>query len=154
MSMKIRFAQDTDYAAIARLHRSTIRHVNSKDYPAEVISIWSKRTKASRYRESAAKVKRWVAVEKGKIIGFCDHGFQCEIGGLYVHKDFQGKGVGRKLLKKMEVSMKQLGCNKIKIVSTISAKYFYKKHGYRVIKKKLHQIENKKVDVFLMNKNI
>lgn len=152
--MKIRLAQDKDYAGIARLHRNTIRHINAKDYPEDVISIWSKRTKASRFRNSASKVKRWVAVEKGKIVGFCDHDFKCELSGLYIHKDFQGKGLGGKLLKIAEKSMKKLGCKKIKIMSTISAKTFYQKNDYKVIKKDFHPIENKKIRVFSMNKSV
>lgn len=152
--MKIRLAQNKDYAPIARLHKATIRHINSKDYPEDVVSVWSKRTKASRFRNSASKVKRWVAVEKEKIVGFCDHDFKCDLGGLYIHKDFQGKGIGGKLLKKAEESMKKLGCKKITIMSTISAKTFYQKNGYKVIKKGFHQIENKKVKVFNMSKTI
>jgi len=152
--MRIRLAQNKDFACIARLHRETIRHVNSKDYPEDVISVWSGRTKASRFRNSASKVKRWVAIDKEKIIGFCDHDFNCELGGLYIHKDFQGKGIGKKLVKKAEDSMKKLGCKKIKIMSTVTAKTFYQKNGYKVIKKSSHQIEDKKVDVFIMNKTI
>lgn len=150
--MKIRLAQDKDYAAIARLHRATIKHINSKDYPEDVISVWAGRTNVRRFRNNAAKVKRWVAVENDKIIGFCDHNYQCELDGLYIHKDFQGKGVGKKLLKVAEDSMKKLGCKKIKIISTITAKTFYQKNSYKVIKRKLHQIEDKKAKVFIMSK--
>jgi putative acetyltransferase len=152
--MIIRLAQDKDFASIARLHRETIRHVNSKDYPEDIILVWSGRTKASRYRNSASKVKRWVAVENEKVIGFCDHNFKCELDGLYIHKDFQGKGIGKKLLKKAEDSMKKIGCKIIKIISTITAKTFYQKNGYKVIKKSSHQIEDKKADVFIMSKTI
>ena len=59
--MKIRLAQDKDYAEMARLHRGSVRHINSKDYPNDVIAVWSKRTKAERFRSSASKVKRWIA---------------------------------------------------------------------------------------------
>ncbi len=129
---------------MARLQRATIRHVNAKDYPKDIISVWAGRTKASRYRNNAKEVKRWVAVDKNQIIGFCDHDFNCEIGGLYIHKDFQGKGIGGKLLKNAEQSMKKLGCKKIKIMSTVSAKKFYEKNGYKIIKKTSHLIEKRK----------
>jgi len=152
--MKIRLTCDNDYTAIARLHRATIRHINSKDYPEDVISVWSGRTNANRFRNSAAKVNRWVALDGKKVIGFCDHDFKCELGGLYIHKDFQGKGVGRKLMIKAEASMKKLGCKKIKLMSTITAKSFYRKMGYKVIKKGFHQIKDKKVEVFIMSKTV
>ena len=44
--MRIRLARDEDYAAIARLHRQTIRNVNSKDYTEDQINTWSARTNA------------------------------------------------------------------------------------------------------------
>lgn len=152
--MKIRPAKDEDYSSIARLHRATIKNVNSKDYSEDVISVWAGRTKTSRFRNSAPKVKRWVVTEKEKVIGFCDHDFACELGGLYIHKDWQGKGAGKKLLKKAEDSMKKLGCKKIKIMSTTTAKDFYQKNAYKIIKSDYHQIEDKKVDVFIMSKNV
>jgi putative acetyltransferase len=150
--MIIRLAEDKDYAAIARLHRGTIKHINSNDYPEDVISVWAGRTSASRYRNSAEEVKRWVAVEKNKIVGFCDHDFKCDLGGLYVHKDFQGKGVGKKLLDVAEASMKKMGCKKITIMSTVSAKTFYEKNDYEVVGTGVHRIEDKKVDVLNMVK--
>lgn len=152
--MIIRLVKDKDYDAIANLHKDTIQHINSIDYPEDVISVWVERTSPSRYRNSAKKVKRWVAIEDKKIVGFCDHDFKCDIGGLYVHKDFQGKGAGKKLLETAELSMKKLGCKKITITATLTAKTFYENRGYKVIKKNLHQIEDKKIDVFKMTKKI
>ena len=154
MLMIIRLARDKDYAAIARLHKATIRQVNSGDYPEDVIEVWSGRTNANRFRNSAAEVKRWVAVWGEKVIGFCDHDFKCELQGLYVHKDFQGKGVGGKLYRKAEASMKKLGCKNMKLMSTITAKPFYQKMGYRVIKKSFVPIKDKKVEVVVMSKKI
>jgi len=151
--MKIRLARNGDYAAIARLHRATIKHVNSRDYPEDVISVWSGRSNANRFRNSASKVKICGALDGEKIIGFCDHELdRCEIGGLYVHKDFQGKGIGKKLMKKAEDSMKKTGGKKIRIMSTISAKSFYLKMGYKVIRKSFHRINDKRVEVYIMEK--
>lgn len=152
--MKIRFAQDKDYAAIARLHRQTIRHVNSKDYPEDIIKVWSGRSKAARFRSNANICKRWVAVDKDKITGFCDHKLDGEFGALYVHKDFIGRGVGSKLYDTAENSMKKLGLNKITLEATLTAKDFYKKLGFKIIKKSFHKIKDKKLPVFLMSKKI
>ncbi len=152
--MKIRLIRDGDYGAIARLHRQTIRHINSKDYPEDAIKVWSARTNAQRFRGNADKCKRWVAVQNDKIVGFCDHGFNGEFWGLYVHKDYIGKGVGSRLLKIVEDSLRKLGVTKVNLKATITAKNFYKKHGYKIIKKDFHSIEDKKLQIFLMTKKI
>ncbi|MBT3864825.1 GNAT family N-acetyltransferase [Candidatus Peregrinibacteria bacterium] len=150
--MHLRLAQTKDYPAIVRLHRATIRNINSADYPEDIINTWAKRSSAKHFQECAHKCKRWVAVENDKVIGFCDHGFDCELWGLYIHKDFIGKGVGSKLLKKAEDSMKKQGCETISLKSTLTAKPFYQKHGYKLIKKDFHQIKDKKMAIAIMSK--
>lgn len=152
--MKIRLARDEDYAAVARLHRQTIRNINSKDYPQDIIHVWSARTSAKKFRESTDKYKRWVAMDNDKIIGFCEHNYECELWGLYVHKDYLGKGVGSRLLKIAEDSLEKQGCKKITIKSTITAKIFYQKNGYKVLKKTTHEMEDKKVPIYIMSKKL
>ncbi len=152
--MKIRFAQDNDYAETARLHRQTIRNVNSKDYPNDIIAVWSARTKAQSFRKSADKCKRWVAIEDNKIVGFCDHNFKCELWGLYIHKNYLSRGIGSLLLKIAENSLRKQGCKKITVKSTITAKKFYQKNGYTVVKKGIHKIKDKKVHIYIMTKKL
>lgn len=150
--MKIRLVRDKDYTAIARLHRQTIRNVNSKDYTNDQIRAWSARTNANRFRSSANKCKRWVAIEDNKVVGFCDHGLDGEFWGLYVHKDYIGKGIGSRLIKTAEDSLKKMGLKKVSLKATVTAKEFYKKQGYKVIKKDLHPVNNKKLKIFVMTK--
>ena len=152
--MKIRLARDEDYAPIARLHRQTIRKINSKDYTKNQIRAWSARTKAERFRSNADKCKRWVAIEDDKIVGFCDHSLDGEFWGLYVHKDYIGKGIGSCLLKTVEDSLKTMGFKKVNLKATVTAKEFYKQHGYRVMKKNLHSINNQELEIFIMTKKL
>lgn len=153
--IRIRLAKDTDYIAIARMHRSTIRSVNAKDYPARTIRAWSGMAKVARLRASAPKAKRWVAVENGKVVGFCDHFGTCSVRALYVHKKHQGKGIGAKLLKVVEASLKRSGCKAITIESTITAQPFYAKQGYKTIRRKqtwFRKMPNIKIPVYQMRK--
>ena len=152
--MKIRFARDKDYAAIARLHRQTIRNVNSKDYPEDMILVWSSQTNAKKFRDNAKRCKRWVAVQDNKIVGFCDHNLDGEFWGLYVHKNYIGQGIGSRLLKNAEKSLQKGGKKKNVIRATITAKDFYKKQGYKVVKKAFHVRENKRLPIFIMSKKL
>lgn len=152
--MKIRLAQDKDYAGIARLHRATVRSVNAKDYPQDIIEIWSMRSSAQRFRGNEDRCKRWVAVEGDKVIGFVDHSLDGELWGLYVHKDYIGEGIGSRLLGIAEDSIKKAGRKEIILKSTITARGFYQKHGYEVVKKFLHPMGDKKLEIYLMKKAI
>ncbi|NOS67663.1 MAG: GNAT family N-acetyltransferase [Candidatus Peribacteraceae bacterium] len=137
--MKIRLVCDEDYPAIARLRRQTIHHVNSKDYSEEVIDNWAAKVGSQNFRKSADTCKRWVAMKEDTIIGFCEHTFECEVSRMYVHKDHLRKGVGSCLLEIAENSLKKQGCKKIHIESTVTAKDFYEKNGYKVIEKALYK---------------
>lgn len=146
--MRIRLVQDKDYAGIARLHRMIIRNINSQDYSQDIIEVWSGRTNAQRFRNSAGIYKRWVAVGNDKVVGFVDHGLEGEVDGLYVHKDYIGKGIGSRLLKIAEDSLKKQGVKEIKIKSTITAKDFYVRQEYKVTRKALHPIKDKKLEIY------
>ena len=141
--MEIRLAKDQDYAEIAVLRQQTILNVNSQDYSEEIVHNWSTQTNTQNFRESADKHKRWVAIDKEEIVGFCEHNLKCELSRIYVHKDYLRRGVGSRLLETAEASLKKQGCKKIHIESTITAKDFYKKNGYKIIKKTFYKGDEK-----------
>jgi putative acetyltransferase len=137
--MKIRSARDEDYAAVARLRRQTIRNVNNSDYPEDTIRNWSAKASAQDFREGADSCMRWVALDADRIIGFCEHNLAGEISRIYVHKDYLRKGVGSRLLKLAEESLKKRGYTEIRVESTVTAKEFYEKNGYKVVESAAHK---------------
>ena len=151
--MAIRPARDGDYAAIARLRRQTIRHVNAPDYPDEVIRRWSAKESAATLRASAESCRRWVAVERGRIIGFCEHDLQGSLSRLYVHKDHLRKGIGSRLLEAAEASLKKQNCNEVRLDSTVTAKGFYAARGYKVVKR-VDYSDNKSEPIYKMRKKL
>ena len=82
-----------------------------------------------------------VAQAEGKIIGYC-HGYvrilteiptDVEIGGLAVSDDFQGQGVGKKLVTGIEDWTKSIGLDTVALASNIkreAAHQFYEHLGY------------------------
>ncbi len=152
--MRIRLVRDKDYAAIARLRRAAIRDISSQDYPEDIIEMWAVNRNANFFRSNAEKYKRWVAIESDKIIGFVEHDFKGELSRIYVHKHYQGKGVGSRLVHQAEESMEKLGFKKFTLESTIGAKTFYEKRGYKVVKKDFHTYQGKKALIYVMAKNI
>ena len=152
--MYVRKFRISDAVEVARMHRNTIRFVNSKDYTQKQIEVWAGRTSAKRFRDSINMFFRFVAVEKGKIVGYGDFKKDGELAGLYVHKDYQGQGAGNLLLKKLEESAIQKGIRRFFCCSTITARDFYKKHGYRIVKKTRFSIKNQKLIVYNMEKKL
>ena len=67
-----------------------------------------------KFIESSKNLTRLVDVEKDKIIGFGDFTDDGELTGLYIHKDYISKGVGKKLLKKLEMAAYKKRIRKLK----------------------------------------
>lgn len=143
----------SDAVSLARLHRGTIRSVNSKDYSPPEIAAWSGRTSAKRFRNLGKLNDRFVALEKRKIVGFGDYK-DAEVMGLYIHKKHTGKGIGTKLLKKIEREVYARGKRTLKCISTVTARSFYEKNGFRLVKKAIHKIQDQKLRVFEMKKRL
>jgi putative acetyltransferase len=76
------------------------------------------------------------------------------LGGLYVHKDYLFQGVGKKMLLKLEREAYKMGLRELHLESTITAKDFYAKHGYKIIRKGKHRIENQELTIFHMHKRL
>ena len=151
--MTIRKFKLSDAVSLARLHRGTIRSINKKDYSSSEIAVWSGRTSAKRFRNLGKLNDRFVALEKRKIVGFGDYKDD-EVMGLYIHKKHTGKGIGTKLLKKIEREVYANGKRTLKCISTTTARLFYEKNGFKVIKKTIHQIRDQKLPVFKMRKKL
>jgi putative acetyltransferase len=149
----VRTARDEDCAGIARLRRQTIRHVNARDYPDDVIRRWAIKENARTLRASGAGCRRWVAMDQSRIIGFCEHSFDGVLSRIYVHKDRLGTGIGSRLLAVAEASLKRLGCKSITLESTVTAKGFYAAKGYRIVRKDTYG-ENKREPVYKMLKTL
>ena len=151
--MAIRPVRDGDYAAIARLRRQTIRHVNAPNYPREMIRRWSAKESAATLRASADLYRRWVMVRDGRIVGFCEHDLQGTLSRLYVHKDHLRRGIGSRLLAVAEASLKELGFSNATLEATVTARDFYAANGYKLIKRAAYRGDSAQ-PVFKMRKRL
>lgn len=84
-----------------------------------------------------------VAVENEMIVGFEDIDKSGYLDRLFVHEDYQGKGIGTMICNRLE----QAVSGSVIIHASITAKTFFEKRGYRVVKEQ--QVERK--GVFLTN---
>ncbi|WP_369809987.1 GNAT family N-acetyltransferase [Gracilibacillus caseinilyticus] len=67
------------------------------------------------------------------MVGFADISFLGHLDRLYVHKDFQRKGIATALVDVLESEAKKLDLLTIDTDASITAKPFFLHRGYRVI---------------------
>lgn len=134
--IQIRQATLEDLPEITSIFRDTIRAVNSKDYSEKQIDVWS--SGADDLEEWKDRIENFyflVAEFKNQIAGFAylKNGFYLD--GIFVHKDFQRRTIGSKLLRIMESRVSVNGYEVIKSDISITAFPFFDSHYYEVEKR-------------------
>ncbi len=129
--MKIRKYNCSDCDEIANLFYDTVHSVNAKDYSKEQLDAWATgHIELEKWNRSFLEHKTFIAEQDGKIIGFGDIDEKGYLDRLYVHKDFQRKGVATALCKKLE----EFANGEITTHASITAKPFFEKLGYKATK--------------------
>ena len=133
--MFIRKFQSTDFPHILSLFYDTVHTVNARDYTPEQLDVWAPtQVDEQRWRGLLDNNIVYVAESQGIIVGFGDLTNEGYVTRLFVHKDFQSQGVGAALLQQLEDEAHRLGIHELVTEASITAKPFFEKHGFVVVK--------------------
>ena len=147
----IRKANDSDVHSIAYINSS----VWQTSYKGVIDDDFlKKRTVESRINvfENIVKNENIYVFEENNIIkGFISgkiirEKYDCEIIGLYIGLEYQGKNIGTKLLEYMKEYYKNNGCENMIIwtIKNLRNNEFYKKHGGKIKEEKELEYEDRK----------
>jgi putative acetyltransferase len=135
--VQIRPYRPEDAATVVTLFRDTIRRVNIRDYSPEQVLAWAPNEIAQSWIDKLARRFTLVAVRDGQMVGFGDLEADDRLGHLYTHADYQRRGVGRALLAALEAEAMRRGCDVIRTEASITAKPFFERQGYRVLREQV-----------------
>lgn len=142
--MVIRKYQASDCKELADLFYNTVHTVNRKNYTKEQLDIWATgQVDLKKWNQSFQEHNSIVAVDNGLIVGFGDIDETGYLDRLYVHADYQGKGIATAICNQLEQTVQ----GDITTHASITAKPFFEKRGYRVVKEQ--QVERQ--GIFLTN---
>ena len=127
---------ELDIPEMRELFRTTVLTVNSKDYTKEEVEDWTScGDSVAHWKNLLAKNDYVGAIDRqGKIIGFSSMNAEGYLHSMFVHKDQQGKGVATLLLSEVEKIAREYDVHKINVEASITARPFFEKHGYKVVK--------------------
>ena len=129
--VEIRKATDEDCSAIMSVHTSSVLAIPVGYYSAEEIASWAIPRKIDDYQESVARKVFYVAVSDQVIVGFGVFNRESyEIEALYVAPEANGKGIGLRLLKKLEQRAHDLGAESLRLNASLNAVAFYRRAGF------------------------
>lgn len=133
ITLNIRTATQQDLEAVTQLFRQTVLHV--KEYTEQQVTTWAASNKDNaRWQDRIRRQHFLLAENKGKLVGFGSITADGYLDTLFVDKNFQRQGVASAIMDNLFAYVKQ---QKVEIVHSevsLTAKPFFEKYGFRVIK--------------------
>ncbi len=150
--MIIREYIQSDCIELTKLFYNTVHTVNAKDYTKEQLNVWATgKVDLEKWNQSLLEHYTLIAVESNRIVGFGDIDKTGYLDRLYIHKDYQRKGIAAALCDRLEQAN---NITKIITHASITAKGFFEKRGYSVINQQQVKREGIILINYVMEKNI
>ncbi|WP_196598024.1 GNAT family N-acetyltransferase [Pectinatus frisingensis] len=134
--MIIREYRPADCPLLAQLFYDTVHTVNAKDYAEDQLDAWATGdVDLEEWNRSFLTHTALVAVWDGVVAvvaGFADMDRNGYLDRLFVHKDYQGKGLATALVKELERRAIDKNVVSFETYTSITAKPFFEKLGYSV----------------------
>lgn len=155
--IKLREYQSGDCGIMAELFYDTIHTVNGKDYSQEQLDAWADgHVNQEAWDKSFREHFTVIAEENGVITGFGDMDWSGYLDRLYVHRDFQGKGIASSICDCLETWAREQykgedGC-KFTTHASITARPFFEHRGYCVVNEQQVERKGQKLTNYVMVK--
>ncbi len=156
--MILRKYKSDDCLKLLKLFYDTVRTVNKKDYNDKQLSVWAPdnyiEEKYDIWQKSLSENFTIIAEKNGDIVGFGDIEKNGYLNRLFVHKDYQHRGIASSIVKELEKYAEKICICTIITEASITAKPFFERMGYTLIKEQ--QVEKKEILLtnYVMEKKI
>ncbi|AYZ34576.1 GNAT family N-acetyltransferase [Chryseobacterium indologenes] len=153
--MIIRKGNENDLTEMKQLFAETITSICKDDYTEEQLEAW---------RSGAENNERWlkviheqfvlVAISEHTIVGFAtlDQGNYLDL--FFVHKNYQHQGIASQLYEQIENAARKQTERYIRSDVSKTAKSFFEKLGFYVLKEQIVPIKGIALTNFKMQKNL
>ncbi len=150
--MFLRTYRHEDKKQLQQLFFDTVHAVNARDYSPEQLDAWAP---AEPDRDIWARLDRqfcYVVECQKMLVGFASVTTDGVFDFLYVHKDFQGKGIATALLKQVERLARKKGVAKLRAEASITARGFFEKNGFVILHENRKILRGQEMLSFIMEK--
>ena len=144
----IRIAQPADVLELKDLFQDTVLNINRRDYSKAEVEDWAS------CGNDISHIKEMIRTHL-QVVGFASITQQ---GGylhsMFVHKDFQGKGIATILLNEIERYATATGIIRITSEVSLTARPFFEQRGYIVTEEQKRRANQLSLTNFWMAKNL
>lgn len=136
--MLVRTHRNGDIPDISRLYYDTIHFVNCNDYTREQIDAWAPTVpEVSFWKNRFKKYDVYVAEEANRVVGFAELDAHGHVDCFFVHHQWQRRGVGSRLMERLVSRAERKQIKRLYAEVSITARPFFSKRGFAVVKDKL-----------------
>lgn len=150
----IRPLTEADIPEMQSLFRSTVLFINTKDYTQEEAEDWASCGDSVERWKTHLSNHQFVGAfnTDNKMVGYSSMNKDGYLHSMFVHKDWQGKGIASLLLTEVENMARQFGVTRITSEVSLTARPFFEKQGYSVIKSQKAKANQLELTNFVMQK--
>ena len=130
----IRVALQSDTVELKQLFQNTVLAINRRDYSQAEVADWASCGDNLANIKDMIKTHYFIVAvnQQSEIVGFSSITPQGYLHSMFVHKDFQGKGIAIMLLNEIEQYAITNGIMRITSEVSLTARPFFEKRGYIV----------------------
>ena len=130
----IRVALQSDTVELKQVFQNTVLAINRRDYSQAEVEDWASCGDNLANIKDMIKTHYFIVAvnQQSEIVGFSSITPQGYLHSMFVHKDFQGKGIATMLLNEIEQYAITNGIMRITSEVSLTARPFFEKRGYIV----------------------
>jgi GNAT superfamily N-acetyltransferase len=131
---------DADAPAISRIIIGTLRESNARDYSPEIINQVGQSFSPQAILRLLTQRQVFVATLGSHVVATASLD-QDAVRSVFVEPAYQGRGIGRQLMTRIQAIAMAGGLKELRVPSSITAEGFYASLGFRKIRDVLHESE-------------
>ncbi|QUX95770.1 GNAT family N-acetyltransferase [Marinomonas sp. CT5] len=151
--IKVRRYEQVDSIVLWDIFFNTVRTVNTQDYSLAQVQAWAPESfDMSVWERKMDEIKPFVAELDNIIVGYCDLQSDGLIDHFFCHHQYQGKGVGRRLMSHIVSLAIERNIARIYSHVSLTAKPFFERFGFRVVSEQNVKVRGEALINFEMEK--
>lgn len=153
--MHIRKYQPNDAPVLRDIFFATVRNINKRDYSEAQVRAWAPDDyDSATWCERLDANQPFVACSNEQVVGFADVQSDGYIDHFFCHARYQGQGVGKTLMTAIMQAASEQGIPQLYSHVSITAKPFFLRYGFQVVKEQQVDIRGEQLTNFLMEKQL
>ena len=152
----IRIAQQSDALELMSLFQDTVLNINRRDYSKAEVEDWASCGNDLSHIKDMIKTHYFIVAtnQQSQIVGFSSITHQGYLHSMFIHKDFQGKGIATILLNEIERYATATGIIRITSEVSLTARPFFEQRGYIVTEEQKRRANQLSLTNFWMAKRL